>query len=120
MARVFKVDGVAIGQPNAGFSVQLEDISSSDSGRNLSGTMDKQIVTQKWTVELSYTNLSDNVISKILQQVKTNTNVNLTFPNPMLGRDDTRLFYTNSPSITHKFTSNNVCFWDLKISFIEV
>lgn len=120
MARYFKVDGSIIGQPNNGFSVQLEDISSSDSGRNLSGTMDKKVITQKWTVELNYSNLSDTVISKILQQVKTNTNVNFTFPNPMLGKDDTRVFYTGTPSITHKFTNNDVHFWDLKVTFIEV
>ena len=120
MARYFKVDGSIIGQPNSGFKVQLEDISSSDSGRNLCGTMDKQVVSQKWTVELNYSNLSDSIISKILKQVKTNANVNLTFPNPMLGRDDTRVFYTNSPSITHKFTANDVHFWDLTISFLEV
>ena len=77
MARLFKVDGVALPAPNVGFQVQLEDISSSDSGRNLSGTMDKQVICTKWTVELNYSNLSDSMISKILQQIKANTSFSL-------------------------------------------
>jgi hypothetical protein len=121
MNRYFKVDGVLIPQPNSGFSVQLEDISSSDSGRNLSGLMDKKVITQKWTVELNYSMLSDETISKLLTQIKGKTTVQLTFPSPLKGSDDTLEFYTGTPSITHKLTTNNdICFWDLKISFIEV
>lgn len=120
MNRFFKVDGVVIPQPNSGFSVQLEDISSSDSGRNLSGLMEKRVVSQKWTVELNYSMMSDEVISKLLTQVKGKTTVQLTFPSPLKGADETLEFYTGTPSITHKLTNNDICFWDLKISFIEV
>lgn len=120
MARHFKVDGVILSSPNNGFNVSLEDISSSDSGRNLSGTMDKKVIAQKWTVELSYTNISDEIISSILQKVKSNVEVDLTFPSPMLGTDDTQKFYTGTPSITHKNTINDKCFWDLKLKFVQV
>ena len=120
MARYFKIDGTILSSPNAGFNVSLEDISSSDSGRNLSGTMDKQVIAQKWTVELNYTNISDDIISNILQKVKSKVEVSLTFPNPMLGADDTQKFYTGTPSITHKNTINDKCFWDLKLKFVQI
>lgn len=120
MARVFKVDGVNIPQPNAGFSIKYSDISSSDSGRNLSARMEKKVVAQKWTVDLNYNMMPDNVISKLLKEVKGKTEVQLTFPSPLTGKDETLLFYTNDPEITHVLTTNNVCFWNLKITFIEV
>lgn len=118
MARYIKVDGQTI-NPNSGFTVSLEDLSGSDSGRNLSGLMDKTLVAQKWTVELSFTNLPDSTISKVLKLAKTNTYVQLTFPNPLLGKDDTQEFYSGTPSITHKATANDVHIWDLKLTFIQ-
>ena len=118
MARYIKIDNTIV-NPNAGFKIALEDISSSDSGRNLSATMDKTVIAQKWTVNLSWSFISDEAISRILKASKTNTYVQLTFPNPYLGKDDTRTFYSGTPSITHKVLIGDVNFWDLELNFIE-
>lgn len=119
MTRYIIVDGVKL-NPNKGFSIKLEDLSSSDSGRtDTTGTMFKHIVSQKWTVELSFTDLSDSNISTILKAVKTKAYVMLTFPNPLLGTDDTQEFYSNSPEIVQKGFFNDTYIWDLKLTFIQ-
>ena len=81
--------------------------------------MDKTIIAQKFTINLSFTSIPDSIISNILSIAKTNTYVQLTFPNPLLGKDDTRTFYSGTPNITHKLTVNDVCIWDLELNFIE-
>lgn len=121
MARSIKINNVPV-RCNAGMDINLQDISSSSSGRNLSAKMEKDIVAQKWTVSLSWSFISDDTIGRILEltKEKDNTFVQLTFPNPRLrGKDDTRTFYTGDVSIKHVVCIKDTNFWNLSLNFIE-
>ena len=119
MSRVIKIDNTVIPNPNAGFKVSLEDISDSETGRTLGGEMDKIVVAQKTTVELSWSALPDNRASSLLQLVKGNVYVSLTYPDPVLGTDTTKVFYTGTPSCTLLLCKDNKCYWNVELHFIE-
>lgn len=118
--RAFKVNGVAIPPPNAGFSIKFDDISSPNSGRTMDVTMHKEILGQKWSIELRWTCISEKISAAIFKNIKDNTYIELTHPNPLTGTDTTEVFYTGTPTFTHNSNSTNgVIFWDITLNFIE-
>lgn len=119
MNRKFKIDGQVAPYPVQGMKYSLEDISDEDTGRTLDGTMDKNIVAQKVNLACEWKCMNDTMSSKLLKLAKANTFVELTYPDPVQGKDTTKTFYTGTPSVTFLFCQNNVCFWDISFNFIE-
>lgn len=97
----------------------FQDISSSDSGRTLSGKMNKEVVANKRTLSCSWTLLTDNEARALLSAVKVHTYVDVTYPDPFDGVNSTRTFYTGDPTATMKTIKDNVFMWDIAIEFIE-
>lgn len=119
MARQLKVNNTPIPYPNAGFTVSLEDISDEDTGRTLDGTMDKVIVAQKRTVQLNWSGVPDDITSSFLGLIKANTYIDFTYPDPYSGQQETKEFYTGTPTSTMLVMVNDVCYWNVSLNFIE-
>ena len=119
MDRKFKINGQAVSYPNMGMKYSLEDISDEDTGRTLDGTMDKNIVAQKITLACEWSGMRDEYASKLLNLAKSNTYIELTYPDPLLGKDTTKTFYTGTPSVTLLNIANNYCYWNISFNFIE-
>ena len=97
----------------------FQDISSSESGRTLSGKMNKEVVASKRTLSCSWVLLTDLEASDLLSAIKIHTYVDVNYPDPFDGVNVTRRFYTGDPSATMKTIENNVFMWDITIDFIE-
>ncbi len=127
MNRVFKIGNTNMPFPDSGFGVGEQDISDEMTGRSLSGLMDKYIVAQKRKFTCQWTNLSDSKASFLLQAVKGNslqdargkTFVQMTYPDPISGTDETRTFYTGDVTATAKVCINDVYYWNVVFDFIE-
>ena len=97
----------------------FQDISSSESGRTLSGKMNKEVVANKRTLSCSWVLLTDAEAQALLSAIKIHTYVSVNYPDPFDGVNSTRVFYTGDPTATMKTVENNVFMWDVTIEFIE-
>lgn len=93
ITRNFKWNGAAIKFPTE-LSWGFQDISSKDTGRSLSGLMNKQVVATKRTLSCSWKMLTDEDAASILRAIKLFTYGQLTFPDPFEGVDVTKEFYS--------------------------
>lgn len=117
MARIFSWEGIAFPFPNINWG--FEDISTSDSGRNLSGLMSKKDVAQKRTVDCTWENVPDSVASLVLSNVKSKTYGTLNYPDPEVGANVSKTMYTGSPKSDLVAILDDVCHWTISFSFIE-
>lgn len=89
----FKIDGVEIPFPSS-FTVNIEDISSKDSGRILNGDAYKDIVATKVTLEMSWQVLKWEECASILNAVEGKDEMEVTYPDPRIPFVyTTKLFY---------------------------
>jgi len=119
MVRLFQWNGVNIPYPITGLEYSYEELSTEDSGRTLDGTMDKSIVASKVTLSCQWLNCPDTISTILLTAIKGAPYGNLTYPDPMVGADNTKRFYTGNPTATQKVIMGGVAYWDIKITFIE-
>ncbi|MEG1331304.1 MAG: hypothetical protein RSB90_09305 [Eubacterium sp.] len=119
MARNIQWNGVNLPFPSS-FSVEVNEISSEDSGRSLDGTMEKKIVAKKKKANATWAAVNDTVARTILGSIKSQTYGNLKFPDPETGSDTTCNMYTGdvSAECLH-ITIADVALWTLKLDFIE-
>jgi len=114
----FKVNNVVL-NPNAGYSIKPELLSTSDSGRGLDGDMLRKVVSMKWDIELNFSFIPGDTMVKILNACNLMGDVELEFRNPLTNKQDKQSFYVPAPEITHKMTINEIFYYDLKLSFIQ-
>ena len=126
--RQFAWDGNSIPFPTT-FSWGFQDISSTNTGRSLSGLMNKEIVATKRKLVCSWRMVSDAAASQILGAIKAKTYGSLTYPDPFAGSDVTKTFYTGDASAMmmrvevtkDQFggVSSEEFVWDISFDFIE-
>lgn len=88
----FLVNGAPIPEPSA-YTWSLMDLSSEQSGRDLTGQMTKDIVAQKRTLQLSWNFLTFEQASTLLKAVNGSPFFSVTYPDAMDGAPATRTFY---------------------------
>ena len=128
ITRRFKWNGREVRFPTT-FTWSFQDVSSSDSGRSLSGLMNKEIVATKRKLVCSWKMISDAEAAAILSAIKSQTYGDLEYPDVFEGADITKRFYTGDPTATMKSvvvttnqfggTSKEEFVWDLSFDFIE-
>lgn len=118
---IFKINGVAIASPTA-VSWTLSDLSSDDSGRaTRTGSMFKDVLAQKRTLNFKWTNLTWKEATIIAQFCKNRgVSVNLTYPDVLEGHDVTKLFYTGDIKGDYGLWSNDKIIANLNCDFIEM
>ena len=116
----FKVDGVTLPKVTE-FKIDFTDVSSSNSGRTLSGKMVKELIATKVRISLKFSCVPDNVSSTILNTIKANVFQDVTYPDPKEGGKTTKSFYSGDPSITLLYynAKDGKCYWDITINLIE-
>lgn len=97
----------------------FQDISSSDSGRTLSGKMNKEVVAVKRAISCSWSCLSDEEASALLSAVKAKTYGELNYPDAFEGKNLTKTFYSGDASAEMKTIENNKVIWDVSFDFVE-
>lgn len=100
---MIKVDGVEIPCPSS-FSWGLQDISASESGRTDDTLMHKNRVGQKRKISLAWNAPTWKMTSQILQAVNPEY-IDVTYPDMMSGKYETRTFYVGDRSAPVK------CWW---------
>lgn len=87
----FIINGVTVVAPK-GFQVDLVDLDSDNSSRNAKGVLVRDRLRQMRKLECEWGPLKSSEISGILQAVNP-TGVQVTYPDPYSGTDQTRTFY---------------------------
>lgn len=102
-----------------GMTWAFQDISSSESGRSLSGKMNKEIVATKRTLNCSWSCLDDTEASALLGAIKIKTYGSLNYPDAFAGTNLTKKFYTGDATAEMKTIEDNKVIWNVSIQFIE-
>ena len=97
----------------------FQDISSADSGRTLSGKMNKDVVATKRTLSCSWACMTDEESSDLLGKIKIKTFGDLNYPDAFAGENLTKRFYTGDASAEMKTIEDNSVIWSVSIEFIE-
>lgn len=112
------VDGVAIKTPSS-FSWGLQDVSDSAAGRTQDAVMHKNRIAQKRKLSLSWAFPTQTETAKILAAFNPQY-IQVTYPDAMSGRDETRTFYVGDRSAPMKvWTINNKRYETLSFDVIE-
>ena len=126
--RQIKIGNVVIPQPNINIKYSRKDIAGPDDGRALSSLMWKNIIGTKFTLNLEWTYLPDDMAALLLDTIKGNTlqdaqgktYIQVEFPSPYTGQQDTKEFYTGDPDIELLLVDvNDVCYWHISMNIIE-
>ena len=113
------VNGTAIPSPDMPFKWSLNDISSEDSGRDLNGSMDKDEVAKKVTLDCTWSHRTAADISLLLNTVKPHTFVEVNYPDPMAGDFTSKTFYTGDVNCEMDGSDSGEMYWSAKLTFIE-
>lgn len=86
------INGAEIKQP---ISLQVDkiDLSSSESGEDLSGYTHKDVIRKKRKISCSWGTLTWADASSLLAAVDSGANISVTYPDPYSGKFETRIFY---------------------------
>lgn len=112
------VNGVAIKTPTS-FSWGLQDISDSDSGRTQDTIMHKNRVGQKRKISLTWDNATKEETAAILQAFNPEY-IDVTYPDAMSGKDETRTFYVGDRTAPMKmWTVNKKIYSQISFNIVE-
>lgn len=115
---MIKFDGVLMKSPSD-FTWGLQDVSAADSGRTDDAKMHKNRVAQKRKLSLSWNGPTPQEASTILKAANPEY-IEVTYPDPMSGEDETRTFYTGDKTAPFKVWSvSNKRYSLLSFDFIE-
>ncbi|MDP4144484.1 MAG: hypothetical protein Q8936_08390 [Bacillota bacterium] len=111
------INGVAVAAPKS-FQVNLVDLDADNTTRNAKGVLMRDRIRQMRKLECEWGPLTTSEISVILQAVNP-TGVNVTYPDPYSGNDQTRTFYAGDRSAP-AYNFDNEIWQGLKMDLIEV
>jgi hypothetical protein len=113
---MIEINNIKIPSPSS-FKVGIMDISNAE--RNAKGEMLIDRIATKRKLDLGWSVLKADELSRILQLVN-NVNFFVKYPDPMTGSIETKIFYVgdrNAPM--YKFNNGNPLWNDISFNFIE-
>lgn len=114
---MLKINGVAIAAPSV-FQVDIADIDG-ETRRNARGDLIRDRVAVKRKLNCEWPPLAMGEISTLLQAVK-DVFFQVTYPDPMTGRTETKTFYVGDRSMPLLLVKDGQYLWKgLKMNFIE-
>lgn len=116
---ILKINGYAPPAPEK-MQLDLYDLSSSESGEDLSGYTVKDVVRTKRKINCTWGTLSWAEASALLNAVKTGTNISIEYPDVLSGKFETRLFYVGDRTAPCKYVrKGKLYFSDMSFNFVE-
>ena len=116
---LIKVNGVVMPSPSK-FEYGLQDVSDQDAGRDLSGTMHKNLITKKRKIQLAWKS-KDIAVTSMIMTAFDPEYIMVEYPDLKDGEVQTRKFYSGDKSAAIQ------CWWDgnhrideLSFNIIEV
>ncbi|MEG2897774.1 MAG: hypothetical protein RR841_05850, partial [Eubacterium sp.] len=89
-------------------------------GRTLSAKMDKKEIAKKVRLDCTWEMMTDTESSKILNTIKPNVYGSCSYPDPMVGSNTTKTFYSGDVDADLVFIEGDVCYWTINgVSLIE-
>ncbi len=121
VTRPFRIDGVMIPTPDS-YKAGVQDLSSKETGRNLSGTMDKDVVAVKDTYECTWKALSWDETATLLNAVDGKKSLEFTHADPRHPNEwRTGTYYVGDRSTAAMNLNDPDFTWGgITIKFIEV
>lgn len=114
---MLKINGVAIAAPSV-FQVDIADIDG-ETRRNARGDLIRDRVAVKRKLNCEWPPLTMGEISTLLQAVK-DVFFQVTYPDPMTGRTETKTFYVGDRSMPLLLVKDGQYLWKgLTMNFIE-
>ena len=114
---MLKINGVAIAAPSV-FQVDIADIDG-ETRRNARGDLIRDRIAVKRKLNCEWPPLTMGEISTLLQAVK-DVFFQVTYPDPMTGRTETKTFYVGDRSMPLLLVKDGQYLWKgLEMNFIE-
>jgi len=117
---MIKINGVDIAEFPSNFSVGLMDLDDGESSvRTADGTLNRDRITVKRKLEMSWGPLTWAKVSAILQSIE-NPFVSVTYPDTMTGKYETKMFYAGDRTATFMIAKGSEILWGgLKVTMTE-
>lgn len=122
MARPWTWNGYTLKTPSE-YSWSFSDLSSEETGRSLTGTAYKDIISQKRSLDVTWWSLFDSgsgmTTVLFMSWVKSQVFGTLSFPSPDSAANTTGTFYTGDVNCTQYGIKNDIAEYKCSVSFIE-
>lgn len=116
---MISINGVKIRTPSS-FQWGLQDLSSENSGRTQDGIAHKDRIAQKRKLSCGWNGIRREDAAVILQAVNADIFMEITYPDAMSGKDETRTFYVGDRTAQmHSWTVDNKLYNSISFDFIE-
>ena len=89
---ILTINGVAVAAPNS-MSISISDLSSEETGRNLAGKMQKDVIARKTTLDLEWPCLNWSETSELLTEIEKSIFMSVRYPDPKAGNYVTKTMY---------------------------
>lgn len=117
MGSFITINGLQTIPDTCKFSVS--DLSPSSSGRDMSGIMHKQIIRSIRKLECTWGIMNWSKASRLLRAISP-AEFNISYPDVMSGKMETRIFYAGDKSIPYLLYKDGECYINgVTVSFIE-
>lgn len=116
-----KINGTDVKEP-ASLQFGLQDIDSSNAGRNLDGDMLRDRIAKKRKISCVWNGLTDSEISTLLTAMEDES-FSLTYPDALLGTSRTMTVYVGdrtAPVYRYDDVKNSYFWQNLSANFIEM
>lgn len=117
---IIKINGQEIAAYPATFLVTTLDLDDGETSvRTADGTLNRDRITVKRKIEMSFGGLEWGKVSAILQSIQDEF-FEVYYPDPMTGRYETKTFYSGDRPATIAVAREDTIIWEgLKLSLIE-
>jgi hypothetical protein len=116
---LIKINGVEIAAYPKEFTVTTLDLDAETTARTADGTLNRDRVTVKRQIDMTFSILTMAQVSGILQSMK-DIYFDVEYPDPMIGDYTTKAFYVGNRPTPMAIEKNGVIYWDgLKITLTE-
>jgi hypothetical protein len=116
---LIKINGVEIAAYPKEFTVTALDLDAETTARTADGNLNRDRITVKRQIDMTFSILTMAQVSGILQAMK-DIYFDVEYPDPMVGDYVTKTFYVGNRPTPMAIEKNGVIYWDgLKITLTE-
>jgi hypothetical protein len=117
---MIKINGADLPISPTSLKIAIMDLDDGETtGRTTDGTLSRDRIARKRQIDITFPYMIWTNLSNILKMVQ-NEFVDVTYPDPMSGKIETKKFYVGDREIEVAFTRNGVTWWkELSLTLTE-